>query len=456
MSGTNKPPSDEAGWIDMMAEREDEHGSFSGVAGVRTKALGRIPTDFKDWGTLEKAIRPEVPKVFVRLLRDSIATDNFAGAMTAVWNAVTHDLRTKVLRFGVQHFSALEGMPEVETADELEENVTDYKLLLGCQRLGLLSEEAFAHLKHCQALISGYLKTAKFPGEIDRLDVLTFVKNCVKYSLAVDGPAPGIDMSALLTGIDKEQLVGRVVEFENALKHQPEKVVSTVARLLFKKWVDAPGASQVTQANIIALYPIAWKYLTDTDRRAIAQDYLSVRLSGTDDQASRGWYLIREVQALRYLPEDIATRYFEAASSSLYNAHNDFNNFANEVGPARDLRALGSWVPESARATYVRAVTQAFLGNPYGVSHGAEPHLEGMIQNFEAASVECFFKLLRTDADLRSTLRSEGPAERLAILLKRFEGRIAGPDLGTAATLASESVDNIRKMFSGKAAGAGV
>jgi hypothetical protein len=429
-NSTGKAPSDQdIAWLKEVAkvEEPDEFPAVTGRPHGRTALLRRIPGEFKDWVTLENAVRPEVPRQFLVQMKQALSVDLYPAAMRAAWDAVIDDLRKKVLAFGLQHFASVEGMPPIRSEADLHTQMTAHHLLLGAYKLHLLDEEAYVQLSHCMQLVMGYAQSNQFASELDRLEVLNFVKNCVKYSLAVDGPQPGFDIKGLFERIENEDLTARLPEFEQAIARQPVDSTSTIARLLFRAYVEFfPTATR--DANILRLFPHIWHVSTEQTRAQLGSEFVRIRLNGTNDQAGRAWSLIQLVQGASYLPDDFLARYFDQLSDALLSAHNGVDNFYNEVEPAQRLLSLGARVPSSARSKYVRAVAVCFLGNHYGVSFAALPSLTTMLERFDAELVKVLLRQLLVDPDLRTTLLSERPAQRLPALLQLVESRISTED----------------------------
>jgi hypothetical protein len=451
-----EPDAEEVRWIQLAAQREEEGGGFPGVTGalvgrVRGGPLAGLPTEFKDWTTIRDSIRAVVPRVFINKLERALRTDNLGAAMEAAWRAVIDDLRRKVIRFGLQRFAALEGMPPLRAPEDLEGEITEHRLLVGCRQLGLLDEEAYVQLNHCRALISGYLASARFQSDPDRLDTLNFIKNCIKYCLMVDGPTAGLDIQRLMDLVESEDLEDRLHELENALTEMPAEA-PTLVRLLFRRYVE-PRVEARADANILRLFPVAWARADDDTRKAIGEEFVSVRLNGTSDQAQRAFGLLQWARGLSYLPPSVLSRYIIRASQSLLDAHNAFGNFHAEVRPAQYLADFGSNIPVQARDIYVRAIAICFLGNPYGVSTGAVQHLEGMLSKLDVQLVSKLFDLLRSDPDLRSTLMSSKPAERLPRLVALVRDRISRlEDRQFVEKITNLSPDEISRFFSRRTA----
>lgn len=308
----------ERSWIERMAELEDEAGGFPNITAtmaLRRRGVAVESTEYKSWSDVESSIRPDVPTDFLVQLKREVEEDRGADALRTIWLAVVRDLKRKLKQYGVEYVALLPSVFSYGESPNLD-SISEHKLIVACEQLGILDEEARVKLGYCWELVKGNESGTISPP--DRLELLNFIKNCVKHCLSVEGkPPPGADV-----------------------KHLPDALlVSSVKR---------------------------------------------------DSQA-------------------------------LLDAHNGFNNFYQEVEPARKLATYGSAIPGAARETYTKAVVQCFLGNLYGVSYKAEPYIIEMIDGFDEDLIRRSVALVESDPDLRVALMSPRPAERLKLLLQRFE-----------------------------------
>ncbi|WP_438024164.1 hypothetical protein [Sorangium sp. So ce233] len=193
---------DEAQRAQPLEVMQDEADGFPGVGGilaVRRQSRGQVHGDYKDWNSLEAAIQPDVPKEFLKDVKQAISANMLKVAMKTMWDAVIGDLHRKVELFGLQHLSALPGMPRIEQPADLV-HVSSYDLLRGAFQIGLLDEESFVTLDYCRQLT--LFQTSKESEPLDRLEFANFIKNCVKYALSVKGMLPpGDDVKKFPPGL---------------------------------------------------------------------------------------------------------------------------------------------------------------------------------------------------------------------------------------------------------------
>jgi len=413
-----------------MAAEEERDGAPPALQGAmlwrhRITALDGIPDAFPEMSRILDEVRAEVPRRF----RDDFIRACNAGLLTAalrtLWDAVLDDLRRKLTEVGVEHLAAFPEIPRVQRADELKALLTARQLLRASFSLGLLDKEAYVRLGHCEDIVAGYLASDDFEGGLDRLTFLDCVKNCVKYCLALHAPLPGFDLPAFLQRLDAEDLRARADELSLSLAPPtPEKVADTALMLMYRRYIAAERNPTADQ-NVLALFPIAWRRATEGAHRSIGKEFARVRLHGAQDASARAWQLLLLVDGLRFAPDALIATYFMQRSEALLEAHFGWGNFAKELAPAAQLRELGSYVPAEARPIYVRAVLASYLGNPYGISEGAAPHVSAMLDGFDAQLASLAVQLLQSDPDLRSALLSQKPAWRLQALVTRLRPRLS-------------------------------
>lgn len=141
--------------------------------------------------------------------------------MNIMWREVIRDLRSKVERFGLEHISALEGLPPIEEPASLTK-VQDRDLLRACYRLGILDLESLIKLTNGWLLVTFHDTPGANPP--DRLEFVNFIKHCIKHCLSVEGKHPPEEEAML-----PEELRARRVERASRSSWKPT-MVSTTSR----------------------------------------------------------------------------------------------------------------------------------------------------------------------------------------------------------------------------------
>lgn len=130
------------------------------------------------------------------------------------------------------------------------------------------------------------------------------------------------------------------------------------------------------------------------------------------------------------MPEQIRVVEIDAAIDALTIAHQGWDNFYNEPGPARALEALvgaQGKVPETLSNKFVRAVVKTFLGNGHGVSNAALPMYTRMLR---ALTPNQAGLALRTfgDPGISTVLWTSVGSQQWTALLDVLEPKLTRPD----------------------------
>jgi hypothetical protein len=183
------------------------------------------------------------------------------------------------------------------------------------------------------------------------------------------------------------------------------------------------------KANIGLIAPAVWQRVSEAVRHDIGISYSRFAANADVQRRDAAHDFLRCVGGLAYLPGDARAIKIDERVRTLESAHLGMNNFYNEPAPAR---ALASYVPQtgaipdSVRPAYVRVLTLARIGNPYGVSHAAEPYYDQLIELFGEAEIQEFVRLVG-DRDVSSRLQNRDPARRFATMAGRLLEKTADP-----------------------------
>lgn len=169
------------------------------------------------------------------------------------------------------------------------------------------------------------------------------------------------------------------------------------------------------------------------DDRYDATYAFGVRYGRFQASAEMGQAAARElldlVEGTEYLPEPIRVVEIDAAVDALVTAHNGWDNFYNELAPARALAGLvgaeGN-IPDAVRTKYMRAVVKAYLGNGHGVSVAAVPYYEQMIGAFDPRLAGRALRAF-TDPIIYSVLRSSTGRAQWNSLVGLLEPKLTVP-----------------------------
>jgi hypothetical protein len=410
--------------------------------------LEKVDNLVTDWDAVKLAIRPECrADKSIEKAKVAINAGLNDAAINYIWNVVVLDLHKKVFFYGIDYFSSAinwEGSP-LRVIEDLRE-VKDYQLISGAFALGIIPNEAHFFLQQCREIRNNF-STAHSPlGEIDKFETFNFIKNCIKYVLTFDLPAPGLQIRDLVDSLTVERL-DDVEELKIIIESQSSRIHGPILHNLFSNFIkqDCP---QNLKHNIRLLAPDLWGIVSDEVKSNIASKFASLRDIKGKDAANEALAFLKIVNGVEYIPETFKEIIFKKHAQALIDAHHDWDNFHHEPGFARDLAMLGKNVPISAIYTYVKAIFLSFIGNAYGVADAAQKYNEEMIRNLSQTGIRVLFKILDSDIDVIRELTNKKPVNRLYLVMKLIEDKTMLPkQLKFFNHIISNKPDTIRKQI---------
>lgn len=389
----------------------------------RIKYINEIDSITQSWDNVRLAIRPECRNdKIIEKAQTAINVGLNDAAINYFWNLSIYDIQRKVIAYGIEYFSAAinwEGKP-LKTIEDLRE-VKDYQLITGAYSLGIIIDEAHFFLQQNREIRNNF-STAHFPmGDIDQIETFNFIKNCVKYVLTFDLPAPGLQIKDLIENITLEPL-DNVEELELIIESQSSKLHGPILHNLFSNYIklDCPI---ILKQNIKLIAPPLWKLVDENVKSSIGQKFVSLKDIKGRDVANEALEFLKIVGGVNYLSESYKEIIFKKQAQLLIDAHMGNNNFYNEPTHAKDLMLLGLEVPFSALYSYVKAITISFIGNKYGIANAAQSYNESMLKSLSNIGVKTLFKILKSDIDIVGELMHIKPSQRFIILLKILEDK---------------------------------
>ncbi len=337
-------------------------------------------------------------------------------AINYIWNLTMYDLYRKIFTYGIEYFSSAinwSGAP-LRTIDDLRD-VKDYQIISGAYSLGILLPESHFYLQYCREIRNNF-STAHYPmGEIDGIELLNFIKNCIKYVLTFDLPRPGLQIKELVSQLSAE----KIEDVETTMlmvEGQALKIRGAITHSLFSLFIKQ-DCDPILKSNIRQLAPRIWQTLDDEIRSNVAIRYTSLNDVKSSDEAKEAKEFLTLVGGIGYIPEDNRAIIFNQVAQKFLDAHYSWNNFYNEPTYAKDLLALGKDVPVMSLKGYVRSIVMSFVGNSSGVSNGAQVYNKKMLESLSQSGVDMVFRLFEDDLDLIWAMTSAHPASRMHPLM---------------------------------------
>jgi hypothetical protein len=390
----------------------------------RVEKLNELESLNRDWDTLKLAIRPECrDDLMIEKAKIAFSVNLFDSSINYFWNMVINDLYKKIIYYGVDYFAAAINWDGEKLRNEVDlRQVKDYQIISGSYSLGITSHEAFFYLNQCREIRNNF-STAHYPiGELDKIEATNFIKNCVKYVLTFDPPAPGMQIKDLIEAMKLEQWQ-EVEEFNGLLIGQSPQIYPPILHNFFSNFTKSDCELNLKH-NIKIAAPVVWEMVDDEARTAVAMRYASLKDRPTKDTAAEAFEFLKIVKGIKYIPETFRDIIFRKHSKNLIDAHMGGNNFYNEPQHAQELLSLGTEdIPLSSVMLYVKALLLSFIGNRYGISWDAQPFNEIMIKNLSQSGIRSLFKLLKDDLVVIAELTNQSPVTRLKQLMELIKDK---------------------------------
>jgi hypothetical protein len=164
----------------------------------------------------------------------------------------------------------------------------------------------------------------------------------------------------------------------------------------------------------------------DPDRYMVGRTYSELHADGQSKAASGVRSALLKVSGFDYVPENLRSRTILEAALRVQDAHFGWDNFHTEPAPMRALASLGSSIPIPAFARCMTAILCVRIGNPYGVSHAAQPYTNQMLDKVTTERWTYFFdRCLPADDVLLGELQNDAIAARWSRLIDESE-RVSG------------------------------
>lgn len=379
----------------------------------RFNGLAETDNIIQGWENVRLAIRPECrdEQSIVRA-KTAIEAGLNDAAINYLWNLTMYDLHKKIVAYGIEYFSTAinwDGKP-LKTIEDLQD-VKDHQVITGTFALGIIANEAHFYLQQCREIRNKF-STAHFPiGEIDKLETFNFIKNCIKYVLTFDLPAPGLQIRDLIENLTLDRY-DNLEEVIAIIEGQSSKIHGPILHSIFSNFIKSDCDPNLKH-NIKVLAPHLWSLVSDEVKSNIASKFASLREVKGKDGANEALAFLKLVDGVSFIPDSFKDVIFKKHSQALIDAHHGWNNFYHEPGYARELASLGTEVPISAIYTYAKALVLSFVGNLYGTAGDAQKYNIEMISKLSQTGVRALFKVLETDLDVTRELSNNAPVNRL-------------------------------------------
>lgn len=340
-------------------------------------------------------------------------------AIGCYWNAVSDDLRRKIMHRSLDLFNK-EMNKSAKTYEDFQNNITDYDLIDGAYKIGVLSWEA-------KKVIHQARETRNiFDGHPDSSDpnlfkVLNMIADCNKYVLSQEFPIPIINVNDYIAKMDTDTYDKHELAVEQAFIDLPEVYKKEMCNKLFTYYIGDTISTRF-RSNIEFSFPILWKVTPKEIRQQIGQSFDKIYLEGDAMKNDKGVNLFSLIDGLRYLSTTTRKLIYEP---QIQHLEDNLDNWEEEAVSVKKLDKFGSVVPDEYIERLVAALTLTYTGYK-GSSHksnrtsfysdAAAPKISRMFEKFDNKSAEAFVKTIKTNSKLKSRINNVAQLNRLRTL----------------------------------------
>lgn len=356
------------------------------------------------WGNLPRLLEMVPPESRdERMIRLCVAVSAglFDSAINYAWNSTIVELRNKIIRFGLP----IVGQLTSEHIDEAKlSQMMDHKLLKLCLELSLISEEGYFKLDQCRDIRNSFSAAHPAMGALDEDEVVNFISRCARSALSNVYVPTGVDFGGMVSAIKGGDFNADQSEYWSASirgTHAAQREFIAIA--LHGMYCDET-LGQTARNNCAILFPISVE--VDGVSPKIVDQHQEYIGQGHQNKAAASREFFTRFGMLGMLSDAERHSIISVACDRLLAAHKGMNNFYNEPPFAARLREIvsNSGVPETVRWKYVETVVTCAVGNQYGVSWGATPAYEAMVQDFSPRAMEMMLGIPRNNSTTKNKI----------------------------------------------------
>jgi hypothetical protein len=334
----------------------------------------------------------------------------FDAALNYLWDETIRNLRQKVAKFDLEYFydsviTDQDRRAKLKTDVDLEK-LDDWELIRGCRATGIITEMGFRHLDYIRDMRNWASAAHPNQNELSGLQIVTWLQTCIREVLCKEPSGLVIEVRKLLSNLRKEQLsAADIPPIRAALPELPEDLSASLLRAVLGMYTDVKLPADVRN-NIKLVAPDIWRVCSEEPRYEVGLKFATLEANGEISRAKLAREFLDLVDGLPYLPGSRLELEISTALDALMSAHNGYNNFYNEPGPARQLQRL---IPPSGEVSanvikrYVKTVVMCKIGNGSGICWAAEPTYDDLISRFSDKFI-FWFADLPLDAEFSSRL----------------------------------------------------
>lgn len=372
------------------------------------KELTNVREEFADNKYVQEAIKV-------------LAAGGLRSTIGSYWNAVVDDLRRKIIHRSIDLFNKeINPKKEIKTYEDFQNHLTDFELIDGAYKIGVISWEA-------QKLLHQARETRNiFDGHPDSSDptlfkVFNMIADCNRYVLSQDYPLTIIDVNQYILTMDTDTFTKNEIAVEQAFTDLPEIYKNEMTNRLFALYIGDKASTRL-KSNIEFGYPILWKVISKDIRKQIGKRFDKLMVEGDSELIEKAISILTIVKGLRYVSAASRKILYEPA---IKNLEDNLDNWGEEGRAVLYLLRLGTNIPSDLINRFVSALTLTYVGYKGGsyqyartdfYSNAAAPRISDMFQEFDNESAEAFVETIKTNEKLQQRIKYSSQLNRLRTL----------------------------------------
>lgn len=372
------------------------------------KALTNVRPEFKNNTYILEAVKV-------------LNVKGYRSAIGCFWNAVIDDVRQKIIHRSLDLFNKkMEPKKEVKTYEDFQDHVTDYDLIEGAYKIGVIGWEARKLLhqaRETRHIFDGHPKSS----EPSLIKVLDMVNDCNKYVLSQSYPTKIIDIDTYMSTMDSNDYDKNEIAVEQAFSDLPTIYKTELINKFYSSYTHE-SSSTVLRANIEFCMAILWSVLSKEDRLQIGNRLDTDMISGNKKKIKKGIESLCLVNGLRYVSNATRKAIFEPA---IRNLEENLDEWEEEGLAVKYLERLGTNIPDELIKRYVSSLTLTFVGHKgFSIHYSrtnfysdvAAPIIKKLFEKFDHRADQEFVNTIKNDKNLKSRIIYQSQLARLRIL----------------------------------------
>lgn len=326
--------------------------------------------------------------VYVSKFFAAVSAGLFDAALNYIWDETILHLRKRIEVYDLEYFYEIAASPDkrkdLKTIDDISK-LTDDELLRGSLRIDLISETGFRNMDLVKYMRNN--ASAAHPNQLNitGLKLTSMAEDCLREVISTPIPPAAIAVQKLLENIKSSVMTSNdamdvSVHFSSMGPERIQRLVEGLFGIFYKR-----ETTESIRQNIRFLAPLLWPYVDENTRKnfGLRHAYFSANNNLAEKSFAREFLAV--VDGVRYITDQHRAIEVATILEELKNAHDGFNNFYNEVLPARRLKSVVGTsfnIPAGIEAKYISTVIDVFLTNGYGVASSSNEIYLELINGF--------------------------------------------------------------------------